>query len=203
MSFKYLGALVAGASLALTPIVAHSQGNECLFQLQEYDQPSGWMNVRSYFASLIPASSPGPDANDLVFLTQLRMELVNLQLQKRQLIVILETHRDRGVGATVLRSNLAVRDIPQIVQRTGAIIQDLKELAEIGNLFAAEEVFSELYSTLNIRKAVTVCELAGQLETPNFDDVTTDRIINQLKTELELIKGAEDALAEFIRERGQ
>jgi len=191
----YLFACAALFSVA-NPLPGFAQETTCLRQVQVAVRPGVWGAITNYFASLSLTNS----SENRSRLIRLKTQIVLYEGAKQRLIEIVSAHIRGNASGSGVSNQLRLSTIPIVLGQMNVIIADLMQLANEGNLFAAESSFKDLMVNFDAKRADTLCNLAAQAEapSPNLSEMTA--LEQELKDELRAISAAEEALGKYIKE---
>jgi hypothetical protein len=204
-----LACLFAGSALLLWsyafPALAE-RTLDCLREAQIGVQPERgvWYRVQVFFEVLSPANLVTSERSRLI---ELKQKIIEFKSQKEMLIAIVEAHMrgnaaEGGGGAGFragggISERLRLSMIPEVLNQTREIAKELEAIARAGSLFAAGRTFEQLERAFDVKYNDLAC-LQVQTASPTPDLQAVQAILQKLRTELEGISAAEEALGTYI-----
>jgi hypothetical protein len=167
----------------------------CLTEVKASVFPAVWSKITEYFESLSLAS-----AQDKSQLTRLREQIVLYETGKQRLIDIVQAHIGGGTSGVAVARQLASSEIPEVLDQIDRITRRLRQMANEGNLFAAEDAFKQLIINFDLKRASVLCGLAQSAASSPPDVSAMSTLLQQLKDELMAISKADEALGKYIKD---
>jgi hypothetical protein len=178
---------------ALAPTVSQAQVL-CVEPAGASVSVSVWQQIDRYFATLL--QSPG--SRNKAKLIKLRAKIVMYEGEKQRLLEVVEEHLKNPNSAVVL-ADFSLKKIPGLLQSISVITLDLKELAQDANLFVAEPGFRDLIQTFDDKRVRIMCTIEAEATIGFTKQEVLRRVVVELRSELDAIVTAEQALAAYIR----
>ena len=192
---KLFSATVLAALCLASSDAALSQPTACLAQARSTISPGAWEAIQAYFSSLSIGEAP----HDKARLIRLRAAIVQLEAAKQQLIDLVDAQARDGAADTPLPGDQSLARMPPILQEIESITRSLRALAAAGNLFAAEPAFRRLVLNVEGKRASSLCNPRRQPAASATGQDGTKPLVAELRSELDAVVKAEDALAAYVK----
>ena len=195
----FRGLAFAAFMLAACVSQARAQTPQQCMQLTKLSYLSAiWTDLINY---ILP-SDPAPQAlKSREQLEQLRVQIVDLESLKTQLIKIVQAHIDGNRSGSGVAADLRFDRIPGLLAQIDMVSQGLAAISHDGDMFAAEEQFKKLKSNIDLKRNYTLCRLQNEMDASAADVAVMQDVVNELQGELQAISKAEEALGKYIKEK--
>lgn len=194
-------AVLANALITGAPVNAQL-GDDTLDQCLGASGNGGWN--QSWHAVVVYIQSLGTSEPtiDRAFLTQLRLNIIRLEMEKQNLIDVVEAHIADNPSGEVVLNEVNAAQIPDIQRRIDHIIMELEKLANNGEAFAGSQAYKSLMIELSNRKSRTLCDLT-QILRGSRDRQKIRRLLSIFKEQVQAVAQADVALGEYVLSMSQ
>jgi hypothetical protein len=176
----------------------------CLREAEIGVQPEQgvWHKIQVIFEALSPANLAERSR-----LLELKKKIIEFQGLKEKLIEIVEAHMTDNSGRWMgggggagggVSERLRLSMIPDVLAQTRDIARELERIARAGSPFAAGHPFDDLERAFEVKYNTDLCSLQKETASPTPDRRAVEAIVQKLRTELESISAAVEAINVYL-----
>jgi len=168
----------------------------CLGEIKKTSNPGLWNAFTANITIFLKQVRPSASSQQRVELTQLRADLINLEVAKMNLATQLEkVVQNPSKDAW----NTAKGNIDQRLTDISRIANVLHAMGENGGAFANEKAFKELQINLDQKRTITLCQISVLDPSVPADKAELAKLITDLNQEIKAISDADEELAKYIK----